>query len=166
MKTKYFNYNHLAEEEIHDKVIRVKGIILNSNNEILLGEAFGTIQFPGGHVEAKETLEQSLKREIKEETGLTLRGKFEPFYAIKYLMKDYPKKGHNRALEIYYYKINTDKKYNLQKASLDKQEKRGGFNLTYIPLKNLKKYLKANQKRNPINKIVNREMLLAIKNMK
>ena len=30
------------------------------------------LTFPGGHVELNETLEESIKREVKEETGLTL----------------------------------------------------------------------------------------------
>ncbi len=166
MKIKYFNYDKLAEEEMHDKVIRVKGLIINSRNEILLGEAFNTIQYPGGHLEGEESLEKALKREIKEETGITLKGKYEPFFAIKYFMKDYPKKGHNRALEIYYFKINTDIVYDLKKTKLDNQEQKGNFKLIYIPLEYLPKYLKLNEKRNPINKIVNREMLLAYKNLK
>ena len=165
MKVKYFNYDKLAEEEIHDKVIRVKGLIINSKKEILIGEAFGIPQYPGGHLEGKETLEKALKREIKEETGITLKGKYEPFYVIKYFIKNYPKKGHNRALEIYYFKINTDEAYNVKKAKLDKQERKGNFSLTYIPLNSLPKYLKLNKKKNPINKIINREMLLAYKNM-
>lgn len=166
MKTKIFNYNKLAEEEIHDKVIRVKAIMLNQNNDVLIVEAFNTPQFPGGHVLPKETLNAALLREIKEETGITLKGSYKPFYNIKYFLKDYPTKGHNRALEIYYYQINTDLIYDLKKIKLDKQEQKGGFKLTYIPLAYLKKYLKLNVKRNKFNKIVNREMFLALKNMK
>ena len=33
----------------------------------MLGEAFGTIQFPGGHLEENETLNDGLKREMLEE---------------------------------------------------------------------------------------------------
>ena len=47
MKTKIINYNHIKEEEINDKVIRVKALMLNSKEEILLAEAYTTIQFPG-----------------------------------------------------------------------------------------------------------------------
>ena len=34
------------------------------------------LSFPGGHVEKGETLEESVIREMKEETGLTLHSSF------------------------------------------------------------------------------------------
>ena len=93
MKIKYFNYRKLAEEEINDRVIRVKALMLNDSNEILIGEAFGTIQFPGGHIKENEDLVKALKREVKEETGITLKGNYEPYYGIKYFLKDFPVLG-------------------------------------------------------------------------
>ena len=166
MKVKIFNYDKLAEEEIHDRVRRVKALIINKNKDILIGEAFGIIQFPGGHVEDNETLNIALKREIKEEVGIKLKGDYEPFYVIKYFLKDFPNKGNNRSLEIYYFKVNTEEKYDLSKVKLDKQEKEGNFKLIYLPLNYVDKYLKLNRKKNPFNRIVNREMKLAIKRMK
>lgn len=166
MKTKIYNYDRLAQEEINEQIIRVKALIINSHNEILLGTSFGTPQFPGGHKKDNETLEKALKREIKEETGITLRGKYEPYYSIKYFLKDYPDKKKNTSIEIYYYIIHTDTKYDLSKISLDPEEKKGNFTLMYLPLNYLPKYLKQNIKNNPINKIINREMLLALKNMR
>ncbi|MDE5539624.1 MAG: NUDIX hydrolase, partial [Bacilli bacterium] len=136
------------------------------NKEILLVESFGTIQFPGGHIEENESLNDALIREVKEETGMTLTGQFEPFYAIKYYLKDFPVIGNNRSIEIYYYYIPTDKKFNTQKLYLDDQERTGDFKLYYVPIKDMKKVLDKNIHNNQINKIVNREMKLAIKNLK
>ena len=62
----------LKEEDITDKVTRVKALMLNSKKEILLATAYTTIQFPGGHLESPETLNEALKREIMEETGIIL----------------------------------------------------------------------------------------------
>lgn len=47
------------------------GIILNSKNQIVLVyHGKGNWNFPKGHVEKDETLEETAKREIAEETGI------------------------------------------------------------------------------------------------
>lgn len=166
MKMKIYNYDKIKEDSINDRVIRVKALIINSKMEILLGEAFGTIQFPGGHLEEGETLKEGLKREILEETGIILKDDYEPFFAIKYFLKDYPVIGNNRSIEIYYHFIYTDAPFNLDNIYLDDQERTGAFNLFYIPFKDLKKVLYQNIDKNQINRVVTNEMLLAAKNFK
>ena len=163
---KIYNHNRLRDNDITDRVIRVKAIILNSKKDILLGEAFGTIQFPGGHLEDNEALLEGLKREVKEETGIILKEDYEPFFAIKYYLKDYPVLGHNRSIEIFYYYIFTDEFYHITKTNLDDQERTGDFKLFYVPLKKVKKILINSIPNNQINKIVVKEMLLALKEMK
>ncbi len=166
MKLKIFNTDKLKDENINDKVIRVKAIILNSKEEILLGEAFGIVQFPGGHLKENEKLEEGLIRELEEETGLIFKEVGEPFFLIKYYLKDYLVKGNNRSIQIYYYFIKTDLKYNLDNIKLDSQEKKGDFKLNYVPLKDIKKYLKEKENNNPANKVINKEMLLALKELR
>ena len=166
MKTKIINYDHIKEEDINDKVIRVKALLINSKKEILLASAYTTIQFPGGHLEVGETLNEGLKREVLEETGIVLNGEYTPFFCLKYFLKDYPVKRNNRSIEIYYYYIFTDEPYNLENIYLDDQERNGEFNLNYVKLKDLKKYLKKNPGNLEINKIVTNEMLQAIKVLK
>ena len=160
MKIKIINYDHIKESEINDRIIRVKAVMMNSKKEILLAEAYTTIQFPGGH------LEEGLKREVLEETGIILNDEYKPFFALKYFLKDYPVQGNNRSIEIYYYYIYTDEPYNLDNIYLDDQERNGNFKLAYVPLKKLKKYLLKNPGNLEINKIVTNEMLLAIRYLK
>ena len=166
MKTRVINYDKLKEEDITDKVVRVKALMLNSKKEILLASAYTTIQFPGGHLENHETLNDALKREIMEETGIVLNKEYEPFFCLKYMVKDYPKKGNNRLLEIYYFYIFSYERYNLANTHFDEQESIGGFELEYVPFKGLKKYLKQNIGNLEINKVVTHEMLLALKEFK
>ena len=64
-----YNYDNLKLEEINEKTTRARAILINSNNEILMCYSNGLqhYEFPGGHLEKNETLEDGLKREIKEE---------------------------------------------------------------------------------------------------
>ena len=72
MKKVIYNYDNLKENEVDEVVIRCKGLIINDNNQIMLGHSHNTYQFPGGHLKDGETLLDCLKREIKEETGIEL----------------------------------------------------------------------------------------------
>ena len=101
MKVLVHNNDNLTKEDINDYVYRMRGLIINSKNEVLLGYCGGTYQFPGGHLEKNETKIECLKREILEETGIDiLNYNKNPFYVIKYYNKNYPKLGINRYKEI------------------------------------------------------------------
>ena len=79
------NNDNLSKSDINLWMYRSRGIIINSKNEVLLGYLDGTYQFPGGHLENDETIEECLIREVREETGLDIDGKYEaPFYRIVY----------------------------------------------------------------------------------
>ena len=105
------NKNNLKEEDITEVVKRVKILLINSNNEILLGYSHNDYQFPGGHVEEKEDLINTVNREILEETGMNLNLRdIEPFAKNTCYYKDWPEEGKNRKIEIYYYEVKTDEK--------------------------------------------------------
>ena len=57
MKIIIHNKNNLKETDITEVVKRVKILIINSNNEILLGYSHNDYQFPSGHVEKGENLD-------------------------------------------------------------------------------------------------------------
>ena len=120
MKETIYNYDYLNEEDITEVSVRVKALIINSNKEILLGKSDISYQFPGGHLEDNESLIETLKREVLEETGIGLSDEEigRTFYKVTYLNKDYPVKGTNRKSEIYYYVVNTNKEVDLSKVKL------------------------------------------------
>ena len=60
------------DSDIDKKVTRVKVLIFNSENKILLCNVEGKYTFIGGHVEENETLTMALIRELREETGIVL----------------------------------------------------------------------------------------------
>jgi len=66
------NNHNLTEEEITDKIKKVKILLINSNSDILLGYSHNDYQFPGGTHEEGEELIDTVNREIEEETGMRL----------------------------------------------------------------------------------------------
>jgi 8-oxo-dGTP pyrophosphatase MutT (NUDIX family) len=132
------NKYNLKEEDMTEVVKRVKVLLINSNNEILLGYSHNEYQCPGGHVEDGEELIDTVNREVLEETGIKLNIKdVEPFACSLGYYKDWPEEGKNRKIEIYYYEIKTDLKPDLDNTSYTDSEEEGNFELRYIPLDNV-----------------------------
>lgn len=153
------NYN-LTDADMTEVVKRVKVLIVNSNNEVLLGYSHNNYQFPGGHVEENETLIQTVNREVLEETGIDLGvDNIEPFACAIGYYKDWPAAGKNRKIEIYYYEIKTDEKPNLENTEYTENEKEGNFELRYIPLMNVKEELRKNAEEYGDKKGIAREMI-------
>lgn len=145
MKKIIKNKYNLNETDMTEVVKRVKVLMLNSNNEVLLGYSHNNYQFPGGHVEEGETLIQTVNREIKEETGMSLGvNNIEPFACAIGYYKDWPAEGKNRKIEIYYYEVKTDEKPNIENTNYTDNEKDGHFELRYIPLDKVEEILRQN----------------------
>ncbi|MBQ6546689.1 MAG: NUDIX hydrolase [Bacilli bacterium] len=167
MKNIIYNKEKLTEKEIDETVIRVKALIINSKDEILLGYAYKTYQFPGGHLEGKETLEEALKREVREETGIEIDNKnIQPFEKITYYSSNYRDTGLNRKNEIYYYLIKTDEKPNYNNLNLDEREIKGNYELKYISIENIEKVLINSIPDRSINKIIVEEMMEVLNEFK
>lgn len=160
MKEILYNYDNLTLEEIDEVVVRTKGLIINSKGEITLGYSHKTYQFPGGHLEEGETLNECLLREIKEETGIEIKNaEIKPFEKIAYYNKNYHNSGKNRKNEIYYFIIKTDDKFDMENSQLDEWEQEGNFTVKTISLHNVEQVLIDSIPDNPINKVIVEEML-------
>ena len=148
-------------------VPRVKALLINSNNEILLGYSHNDYQFPGGHVEENESLTDALEREIKEENGIVLDLQKENFFATSTgYWRDHPKKGINRKTIVYYFMIHTDLKPNLNNTKYTESEIKGCYELRYIPLKDIEKVLRENAKIYGDKFGITKEMIGLINKMK
>ena len=163
MKEVIYNYDLLNDEDITEVVIRAKALIINNKN-IILGNENNIFQFPGGHLEENETLEECLKREVLEETGIEIENSEikRPFMKVTFKNKDWPSSGNNRKAEIYYYLIETNKNPNLDKINYTEHEKQGNFKLEIIPLNKAISIIKKNIPNNEKNKVIAPDMIMAI----
>jgi len=165
MKEIFYNDHKLLASDIDETVVIVKAIIINGNNDILMGYCDGTYQFPGGHLEDGESLIEGLRREISEEMGICLneKDKLEPFMMIRYFTKNYRNKGINRENKIYYYLIRSDMEPVVNNISLDVYEKEHNYMLKRVNLNNIESELERTVNDNSINKILYKEIKLVVK---
>lgn len=168
MKKLVINKNNLELKDINEFVYRPRAIIINSNNEILLGFCNHTYQFPGGFLEDNETLIEGLKREILEETGILLNDKeiIKQICTIEYLNKNYPRKDNNRLTKFSYCYVVTDKKVNLNNTNYDEWEKKNNFKLKYVFISDFEKVLNETINDNQMNKMIYKDMMLVFNLLK
>lgn len=161
MKRILLNDDNLKEEELDFEVIRVKGLIINSSGDILIAHNNGTYQFPGGHKEDDETLDDCLEREIKEETGISITSPG-PFMQITTYDSNYFNQNKKVCNKIYYYVINTDEAPNYAETHYDELELQTEFNLFYISLVKLRAFLNESIENKSLDEKIGREMLLVL----
>lgn len=138
MRTVVHNHDNLTYQDIDEVVLRARAVLINRDEEILLGYLDGTYQFPGGHVEKGERLSETLYREVLEETGINIERKdYIPFYQVKYYSKNHDNLGKNRYIEFNYYLVYTDKRFNLSKRKLDQYEIDNNYELKYVKVDDL-----------------------------
>ncbi len=162
MKEIIFNDNNLKESDFTEKVIRVKGLIINSDNKILIAHNNNTYQFPGGHLEENENMDECIKREIKEETGIDVNINEEPFLCIRNYDNNYFGTGRKVLNSIYYYRFFTDDAPNFDETNYDELELETEFNLFYVYFPNLKEFINKSIEENTIEEGIGREMIKVV----
>jgi len=155
-----FNPNNLVYEELERFVSRVQILITNDLNQLLLCKINGTYYFVDGHVEENETLVETIKREVLEETGIDLDvdDSLEPFLVYRYYNKNHYGTGVKCLSTINYCSVKSDKSFNLDKRQLDANESKKDFTLEYINLDEVEEILLSSVS-TPEQESLTREML-------
>jgi len=167
MKEIIIDNDNIKNEKIDEEVTRVKALIVNDKNEILLVHCYDEYQFPGGHLEDGEKNEDGLLREIKEETGIITKIEdYSYFITVKDYTKNYRGKSINRCNKIVYYVLNKSHNINLENACFSDYEKKGDFKLEWISLNGIENFLIENSDNHSFAKLIVGEMLYVLKEYK
>lgn len=163
MKEIIYNNDNINLSDITSISVRIKVLLIN-NGMLLIGNEDGCFMFIGGHKEDNEKLIDTLKREVKEETGIELDNEVinDPFLKIIYLNKDYPNKGENRESDIYYYAVETNKLPDLENVNYTESEINKHFELINIDLNNAIDIIKENIPNHKDNEIISKDMIIAL----
>ena len=142
MKDIVYNHDNLTDDDINRISRRVKAIIRNPKNEILLACSNENYHLPGGHIEENESIKECLIRELKEEVGVDVSfEEKDPILTITYYNKDYPSVGINSKTISKYYEVNALVEPDLSKVHLTEDEKKGNFRLMYVNENNILDFL-------------------------
>lgn len=140
------NPYQLKDQDVEHFANRVKALVVNEKDQLLLCRSNGCFAFVGGHVEQGESLADALAREVLEETGILVD--FENVFPIGELVsydKNYFNSGKVAKSTITYFVVKTDEEYDLKKQNLDSDEKEGNFEIVHINLKDAEKFLKEDE---------------------
>lgn len=163
MQRVFINEDNLEKKDLDYEVIRVKGIIVNGNDEVLLAHNNNTFQLVGGHLEEREDMEEALLREVKEETGIEIKDINGPFMLVEAYYKNYFNSYKNVHSKVYYYKLFSDDLPNLDETNYDILERQTDFELFYVPIKKLLLFLDESLKKGKMDKNIYNEMMFALK---
>ena len=146
MKKVVVNKHNLSDSVIDKEENRVKLLMFNSRNDLLLCRVNGVYNFVGGHIENGESLGQCAQRELLEETGIRLdSSRFEPFFELQSYEQNYYNLGKNYLTTIYFMEGSTDVHFDYSKRQLDSKESKREISLEYIPFDDIEAVLNGNR---------------------
>jgi 8-oxo-dGTP pyrophosphatase MutT (NUDIX family) len=155
------NPEQLDASEINTYLHKVRAIMFDQNGRILVTDMRGSYNLPGGRVEENESIEDTLIREVKEETGVEVALEdAELIGNYHFYHRDFPG-GANRDNEIDLYAITKPVVYNSESASITEYEKDQDFRILLLSREELA-YLMNQPSDNNYKKFTNLELQVLI----
>lgn len=166
------NEENLSFHEIDEYNHKVRAILIDEQNQILICNYGGIYLLPGGSIDNNETIQSAITRELKEELGQFYDNtELNYFLKLNYFQKNYPKRDgsvSNRLIKTYYY-IGEYKPLLNCKQNLTNREEKDNFRLKLVSLEDLETIISSNISNNPRKKFFQKELLTILtylKNMK
>ena len=156
------NEDNLNVNDLQDFSTKVRAILIDENNQILVANYGNVILLPGGKVDEDETNLMAITRELNEEIGQNYSSEeLEFFTTLNFYQKNYPKRDgtfRNRLVRTDYF-VGSYKKIKLDKQKLTEKEQKSNFRLELVSLEDLENMILKNKNNNPRNVYFQQELL-------
>lgn len=163
------NEDNLKYNEIQKFSLKVRAILIDENNKVLIANYGEVILLPGGKVDECEKISDAITRELNEELGQNYSSKeLEYFTTLNYYQKDYPKRDgtfQNRLVQTHYF-VGPYKEINKDIQKLTEKELKDNFSLELVSLDDLKNMILNNKNNNPRNAYFQNELLTILTSYK
>ena len=163
MKTIIINDENI-NEQFTKKKLKSRAILINSSNEILVANYGGVFLLPGGSIDGKETPDETIYRELKEEIGVDMKPEqLKPFVKVRYFQPDYPERNGNtiNRLAVTYYYLGHIENIS-DERDLTENEKNGGFTVEFYSINQILEILNNKKSDNPRRLYFDRELQAVI----
>ena len=163
------NDDNLEIDEVKDFCTKVRAILIDENNNILVANYGNVFLLPGGKVNEGETISEAIARELSEELGQDYgTNELDFFVTLNYYQKDYPKRDgtfQNRLVKTHYFAgLYKGIKKDFQK--LTEKEQKDKFRLELVSFEDLENMIMNNRNNNPRNVYFQRESLTILASFK
>ena len=156
------NDDNLNIGDIEEFSTKVRAILVDDEDNILIANYHNVILLPGGKVDDNETIYDAIVRELNEELGQSYNSdELEFFTTLNYFQKNYPRINGvfcNRLLQTHYF-VGRYKNVNKNMQKLTEKEQKGNFRLQLVSLLELEDIILNNKNDNPRNVYFQKELL-------
>lgn len=155
------NEDGLFDEDINERNSKVRALLIDDNNNVLIANYGDVLLLPGGSIDEGESIEEALIRELNEELGVDYTmDELSYLNTTEFYQREYPKRDgsiKNRLITTHFY---TGMYKGINKQSLTEKEKKDGFKLELIPMDKVKEILNNHISTNLRDYFFKRELLV------
>lgn len=163
------NEDNLNVYEVQEFSTKVRTILVDENNRILIANYGNVILLPGGKVDDGETNLEAITRELSEELGQDYNAnELDFFVTLNYYQKNYQKRDgtfQNRLVKTHYF-VGLYKGIKKDSRKLTEKEQKGNFRLELVSLEGIENMILKNVNDNPRNIYFQKELLTILASYK